>query len=109
MDNQAILAALKRRRLGPERAAVVEAHTLTPPPPPMTAKKQRAIQAREAARERAERQNAFVASLLPKTKPPREMKLPKYLVLKQEEPPKRKLLHDSRGRFRSTTVADLSP
>jgi hypothetical protein len=109
MDNQAILAALKRRRLGPERAAVVEAHTFAPPPPPMTAKKQRAIQAREAARERAERQNAFVASLLPKTKPPREMNFPKYLVLKQEEPPKRKLLHDNRGRFRCTTEADLSP
>jgi hypothetical protein len=64
MDNKEVLAAMKRRRFGPERAAVVEAHTL--PLPPMTAKKQRAIQAREAARERAERQNAFVASLLPK-------------------------------------------
>jgi hypothetical protein len=53
---------MKRRRLGPERGAIVEAHTR--PPPPLDAKKQRAIDAREAATRRAEQQNQFVADVL---------------------------------------------
>jgi hypothetical protein len=71
MDNWKVLAAMKRRRLGPERAAIVEAQT--PPPPQYTLwniKQQRAMEARAAIARRAEKQNQYVASLLAKVPRP---------------------------------------
>jgi hypothetical protein len=70
MDNREVLAAMKRRRLGPERAPIVEARTPPPQYTPWNIKQQRAMDARAAIAKRAEKQNQYVASLLAKVPRP---------------------------------------
>jgi hypothetical protein len=80
MDNREVLAAMKRRRLGLQHAAMVEAQAsqqpmLSPWQKRNNALKQRKLQVAAATAKRAEQQNQYVASLLAKVPPPAPPKI----------------------------------
>jgi hypothetical protein len=80
MDNREVLAAMKRRRLGLQHAAMVEARasqqsTVSQRQADRDALRERKLRVAAAAAKRAEQQNQYVASLLAKVPPPAPPKI----------------------------------